>query len=103
MKAWMKGAIVGAVWGIVGIPIFYLFIYLWGWEQPSSKIAEEILSILFNLPSILLKPLFEIINLPHSRILSLFIHILSWALVGSGIGYIYQRIYLSKIERAQRR
>ena len=89
MKAWKKGAIVGGVWGIVSYPIFFLFVYLWGWERSVPKFIEEGWKIVLNLPLIILQPIFK--NFTESMALGLVLNLVGWILIGALLGFIYQK------------
>ncbi len=86
MKAWKKGAIVGALWGIVSLPI-WLFL---GFESSSSATPYPSLSVgaAELLTKIFAFPLWFGYLISDSIPVQMLLSMLIGALIGAGLGYL---------------
>lgn len=84
MKTWQRGAVIGALWAILGLLFFIL-----------SKIMKFYFYIL-NLPFIIFRG--YLINLPKNEGLFIILTLIFWTGIGAVLGYIYQK---SKEQKAE--
>jgi hypothetical protein len=47
MKAWKKGAVIGGIWSILRVPIFFYSVYLYGWERSLTLTFKIYASFIF--------------------------------------------------------
>ncbi len=89
MKTWKKGAIVGAVWGIIGTPIYILIGLAW-WERSFPRSIETILLFLIHFPAkILSNILIKYYGTSYYSILFFGSNFLGWIIIGVIAGYLY--------------
>ncbi|MEE8167737.1 MAG: hypothetical protein V3T58_02550 [Candidatus Hydrothermarchaeales archaeon] len=91
MKAWKKGAIIGGVWSILRIPIFFVSVYLYGWERsltPAFKIYLFFLAPFYHGLDFFGPKVFYT---PFMKTLGTIFDFGIWILIGAGIGYFIDR------------
>jgi len=90
MKAWIKGALIGGIWGILGTPIYILTVI----RAPTTMVVNALSFITYfpaKLFAILLPvgepspPEFLIFYLIFLLILNFF----GWAIIGAFLGHTY--------------
>ncbi|MEE9176400.1 MAG: hypothetical protein V3U19_09540 [Thermodesulfobacteriota bacterium] len=97
MKAWKKGAVIGALWGsILGNLVYYIIGMIY-WEGTPPTFLEEILSLIVYFPVYITKifpeqlELYLTKNVVYTILFYYGFNLVGWIIIGAVVGYLYGR------------